>query len=123
MRRVDLALPEFGFVVATRAALGAGLGLLATLGLGRQTRQRIGATLLTVGALTTIPALFLIFGREPFRRSSGARRPVPPEPLSRRGEALGLDEVASREIPQPLAKKGSHAEAIGVSPGHPDAGA
>ena len=124
MRRVDLALPEFGFVVATRAALGAGLGLLATRGLGRQTRQRIGATLLTVGALTTLPALFLIFGREPSRRASGARRPVvPPETLRRGGEALGLDEVASREIPQPLAKKGSHAEAIGVSPGHPDAGA
>lgn len=65
MRRVDLALPEFGFVVATRAALGAGLGLLATRALGRQTRQRIGAALLTVGALTTLPALFLIFGREP----------------------------------------------------------
>ena len=67
MRRVDLALPEFGFVVATRAALGAGLGLLATRALGRQTRQRIGAALLAVGALTTLPALFLIFCREPHR--------------------------------------------------------
>ena len=30
MKRVDLSFPEFGFVVATRAALGAGIGLLLT---------------------------------------------------------------------------------------------
>ena len=67
MRRVDLALPEFGFVVATRAALGAGLGLLVTRHLDRRTRQGIGMALLAVGALTTLPALILVFGREPRR--------------------------------------------------------
>jgi hypothetical protein len=63
MKRVDLALPEFGFIVATRAALGAGVGLLATQRLCRRTRQRVGAALLAAGALTTIPAAFLLFGR------------------------------------------------------------
>ena len=29
MKKVDLTLPEFGFVVVTRGGLGAGIGLLA----------------------------------------------------------------------------------------------
>jgi len=63
MKRIDLSLPEFGFVVATRAALGAGVGLLATGRMCRRSRQRLGLGLLTLGALTTIPAAFLLFGR------------------------------------------------------------
>jgi len=62
-RRVDLAFPEFLFIVATRAALGAGVGLLATGRTCRKTRLRLGIGLLTLGALTTIPAVFLLFGR------------------------------------------------------------
>ena len=64
MKRVDLSLPEFGFVVATRAAIGAGIGLLLTGRLCRRSRQRLGVALLAVGALTTIPAALLIFGRD-----------------------------------------------------------
>ena len=63
MKRVDLALPEFGFIVATRAALGAGIGLLATQRACRRARQRVGTALLAVGVLTTLPAAFLLFGR------------------------------------------------------------
>ena len=63
-RRVNLSLPEFGFVVVTRAALGAGIGLLASAGLCKRTRRRLGATLVIIGALTTPPALYLLFGRE-----------------------------------------------------------
>jgi hypothetical protein len=62
--RVDLSLPQFAFVVATRAALGAGVGLLASAGLPKRSRKRLGASLLTVGALTTIPALYFLFGHE-----------------------------------------------------------
>lgn len=72
MKRVDLSLPQFGFVVATRAALGAGIGLLASAKLRRKTRQRVGATLLTLGALTTIPAAYLLFNR----RSPALRKPA-----------------------------------------------
>jgi hypothetical protein len=61
MKRVDLALPEFGFIVATRAALGAGVGLLATRRLRRGTRQRLGLALLGLGVATTVPAAFLLF--------------------------------------------------------------
>jgi hypothetical protein len=63
-KRVDLSLPEFFFVVATRAALGAGIGLLASAKLSKHSRRRLGATLLTVGVLTTLPALYFLFGRE-----------------------------------------------------------
>jgi hypothetical protein len=63
-KRVDLAFPEFAFVVATRAALGAGIGLLASTRLSKRSRKRLGASLLTFGVLTTVPALYILFGRE-----------------------------------------------------------
>ena len=68
MRRLDLSFPEFGFIVATRAALGAGIGLLLSQRLPRRRRKAVGAALVAVGALTTIPAAFAI---------RGARRPAP----------------------------------------------
>ena len=73
-RTVNLSLPEFGFVVATRAALGAGIGLLASAGLCKRTRRRLGATLVIIGALTTPPALYLLFGREAAGGNAAADR-------------------------------------------------
>ena len=63
MKRVDLSLPEFAFVVATRAALAAGIALLAGEKLSGCHRRRVGRTLLAIGAITTIPAGYLLFGR------------------------------------------------------------
>ena len=63
MKKVDLTFPQFGFVVATRAALGAGIGLLAAGKLCSRDRRRLGTALFALGALTTIPAAFLLFGR------------------------------------------------------------
>lgn len=63
MKKVDLTFPQFGFVVATRAALGAGLGLLAAGRLRASDRRRLGTILLAIGALTTIPAAFLVLGK------------------------------------------------------------
>lgn len=63
MKRLDLSFPEFGFIVATRAALGAGIGLLAAEKLRSRSRRRLGAALLAVGVLTTIPAAFMLFRR------------------------------------------------------------
>jgi len=56
MKEVSLALPEFGFVVATRAALGLGMGLLLADRLPERQRQLAGAALFGVGAIATIPA-------------------------------------------------------------------
>ena len=63
MRRVNLAFNEFGFIVATRAALAAGIGLLAGGRLSARDRRRVGGILLAVGALTTPVAGYLLFGR------------------------------------------------------------
>jgi len=63
VKRVDLSLPEFMFIIATRAALGAGVALLAAGKLSRCSRRRVAKTLIGIGALTTIPAGYLVFGR------------------------------------------------------------
>ena len=56
MKDVVLNLPTFGFIVTTRAALGVGIGLLASERLSPQRRRAIGATLIAFGAATTVPA-------------------------------------------------------------------
>jgi hypothetical protein len=63
MKRFNLPAPSFFFIVATRALLGAGVGLLVSDKLPRKRRKTVGATLVGLGALTTIPALFALFGR------------------------------------------------------------
>ena len=61
MKKVDLTLPEFMFIVGTRAFLAAGVGLLVADRFHRSTRRYVGATLVVLGALTTIPAAFALF--------------------------------------------------------------
>ena len=56
MKNVILDLPTFGFIVSTRAALGVGIGLLASERLPARRRRAIGAALFAVGAATTVPA-------------------------------------------------------------------
>ena len=63
MKRFNLPAPSFFFIVATRALLGAGVGILVSDKLPRKSRKTVGATLVGIGALTTIPALFALFGR------------------------------------------------------------
>jgi uncharacterized PurR-regulated membrane protein YhhQ (DUF165 family) len=69
MRTVALSTPEFGFVVATRAALAFGIGLLISDRIEKSRRRRIGKALIAVGALSTVPAVLLIA-----RRRKAARR-------------------------------------------------
>jgi hypothetical protein len=74
VNKLILNFPTFGFVVATRAMIGAGLGLLLSDRLNGDRRRAVGATLLAVGAATTIPALFAVLRgrREADRRLRGA---------------------------------------------------
>jgi hypothetical protein len=58
------------FVLATRAALAAGIGLLVSSRVPAGRRRAVGATLVGIGAATTIPAaIALVRG---LRRSRGA---------------------------------------------------
>ncbi len=66
MKTVRLTLPEIALLAGTRAALGAGVGLLLGEKLKPEQRQAVGWTLLAVGLLTTIPLALEVFGkREP----------------------------------------------------------
>jgi hypothetical protein len=57
-----LTPPLFGFVIATRAALGFGLGLLLADRIPADRRRAVGLTLVAIGAATTIPAAVSVFG-------------------------------------------------------------
>ena len=60
MKKLGLSFPQLGFIVGTRAALAAGVGLLASKKLRPAARRRVGVALVAVGALATIPALLFV---------------------------------------------------------------
>ena len=60
MRSVILDQPVLGFVVATRAALAAGIALLVSTRLTAARRRRLGLTLIAIGAATTVPAAYSV---------------------------------------------------------------
>jgi len=70
MKEVVLPLPMFGFILATRAALAAGVALLVSSRVSPEHRRIVGTTLVAIGAATTIPAA--IFVRRGFRRGAGS---------------------------------------------------
>jgi hypothetical protein len=58
-----VTVPEIAIVAATRGIAGAGIGLLVAEFLRPDTRRTLGWTLLTVGALTTVPIAMALFGK------------------------------------------------------------
>ena len=77
MKSLVLPIPSFAFIVATRAALGVGIGLLAATRVPENRRRRVGAALVALGAATTVPALMEVMrGRKRLargRRSASGR--------------------------------------------------
>jgi len=61
MKTVALDLPALAFVVVTRAALAAGIGLLVSGTLTARQRRSLGRALVGIGAATTIPALLSVW--------------------------------------------------------------
>ena len=76
MNNVVLNFPTFGFVVATRAMLGVGIGLLLADKIPADRRRAIGMTLVGIGAATTIPAAIAVARS---RRTSELDEPETPE--------------------------------------------
>ena len=62
MRETRITLPDLVLVAGTRAALGAGVGLLLADRLSTEQRKAVGWTLFLFGALTTILLAFEVFG-------------------------------------------------------------
>ena len=61
MKRLDLNLPTFAFIVSTRAALGVGIGLLLSSRIPTARRRAVGLMFLGLGVATTIPSLIAAF--------------------------------------------------------------
>ena len=62
VKEIKLTRPELAFIIVTRAFLGAGIALFFADRLGEK-RKAVGATLALVGLVTTIPAVWAIFGK------------------------------------------------------------
>jgi hypothetical protein len=62
MKDILLSPPLLGFVVATRAMLAFGAGLLLSSRIPEARRRPIALTLIAIGAATTIPAAWSVFG-------------------------------------------------------------
>jgi hypothetical protein len=60
MKNIILNVPTFGLIVSTRTALGVGIGLLVSEKLPAHRRRAIGATLVAIGAATTVPAVLSV---------------------------------------------------------------
>ncbi|MGZ3649959.1 MAG: hypothetical protein ACXVB9_20045 [Bdellovibrionota bacterium] len=61
-RQITISIPELILVAGTRALAGFGLGLLLAERMNLSQRRAIGWTLLGMGALSTIPLAFEVFG-------------------------------------------------------------
>jgi hypothetical protein len=71
MRTITLPLRTLGFIIATRAALAAGLGLLFSNRLSPSQRRAAGFALFGFGVVTTVPALW--WASHGIRRFGGQR--------------------------------------------------
>ena len=74
MKKLMLNIPTLGFVVATRAMIGAGVGLLVSERMPKDRRRAVGAALLAIGAASTVPAIFALLRG---RREAEQREPAP----------------------------------------------
>jgi hypothetical protein len=63
VNEIQLSWPELAFIIATRAILGAGIALLLADRLSAEQRKAVGSTFVLVGLVTTIPAVWVIFGK------------------------------------------------------------
>ena len=59
-----VTIPELALIAGTRAALGAGVGLLLADRLSPEQRRAAGWALFAVGVVTTIPLVAQVFGRK-----------------------------------------------------------
>jgi len=71
MKKRTLTVPQLMFIVGTRAALAAGVALLVSNKLDKDTRRRAGLALMGIGGATTIPAARMFLTGKSLRKSLG----------------------------------------------------
>ena len=71
---IQLRPPELGFIVATRAALAFGAGLLVAERIPESRRRPLAMTLIAIGVATTIPAVGAILRQRVAERLGTAPR-------------------------------------------------
>jgi hypothetical protein len=86
MRETRITLPELALIAGTRAALGAGIGLLLADRLDPGQRRAAGWTLLLLGAATTIPLAFEVLGGSRLSSPTGRQEPTRRMPPSEASE-------------------------------------
>ena len=62
MKEKVFTIPEIGLIAGTRVALGVGIGLLMADKLNKDQRRGAGWAMFGIGAATSIPLLFGVFG-------------------------------------------------------------
>ena len=91
---ITLDIPMFAFVVATRVALGVGVGLLVAERLPRVNRRTAGAVLLALGAFTTVPAAIAI--RQSLRRRTTSVRGIGSSGIQRDEDLIGVERFSRK---------------------------
>ena len=72
MKTYAVTVAEIAIVAATRGIAGAGVGLLVADFLRPNARRTLGWTLLTLGALSTIPIAMALFGKREIKEETKA---------------------------------------------------
>jgi hypothetical protein len=67
MRESTLSIPELVLIAGTRVALGVGIGMLVAGRMSDERRKGAGTALLALGAITTVPLLMMVFGKNQIR--------------------------------------------------------
>ena len=96
MRETKITIPELVLVAGTRALAGAGIGLLLANRLSDDQRRAVGWTLFLVGALSTIPLAFEVFGGQRLSDLGEEREQSGNESWPKASERLGQPDAFAR---------------------------
>ena len=64
IKKTELTLPEIALIAGTRVVLGVGIGLLLGEKLNEDQRKAAGLAMVLIGALTTIPLIMNVIGKQ-----------------------------------------------------------